>query len=559
MTEQYLFKVNEEKKDCFSNILFYDNLERKGQPEYVDINLLVSIDIKNRIDLLTNKLLHPDGWNLKKLINPKSALFSMFPFLTEEIFNGTTVIGGLLLNLILNISTKNTDLDIAIDNHEKISDIIQIIKLYYDEHYTDNVIIVTSKRFPSNYNCIVKNVVYINVYSNNSEVIISKIPNKLQEIQLILVDNIKNYICDFDISISKVFIDLGSNNEVKATLSASLCLLLNSFPINSVSFSIETKSRILKYVLTKKIAIILPNNGAMPTKLYSLRTIRSPIGYKISSICINTNFCVKLDINNGYENSTSIIESGKSLFDLEPERLGAIFRHINYYKIQLEKKYTLFYIISVTFGKKICEKFPSISNYSRINYNQELHFEFAVFNSFRINTMFNKLKVNTEIKKLNPQPDIYEISELLHIILQTGDSIRKIYKQRLEVYGSENILTRYFQKYEDKSREMWESYFGTAVESKISSFNRIDITEDLWEISDNTPIVEINKSETFNYIFEILVEKKIDECCICLNICNPSNGNYASICGKHIYHIECYISYRNSSNSRILICPYCRQ
>jgi hypothetical protein len=558
MSEQYLSKVYEEKRDCLNGILFYDNLERTGQPEYVDINLLVNIDIRNRIDLLTNRLLHPDEWNLKKLVNPKSALYSMFPFLVEDVFDGTTIIGGLLLNLILNISTKNIDLDIAIDNHEKISEIIEIVKEYYNEHYTDNVIIVTSKRFPLDNNCIVKNVIYINIFSNNSEVANQKIPNKLQEIQLILVDNIKDYICDFDISISKVFIDLGPNNEVKATMSASMCLLLNSFPINSVSFSIETKRRILKYVLMKKLAILLPNNGAMPTKLYYLKTIKSPIGFKIINMHLNQNFNVKLDIYNGYENGASIIESGKSLFELEPERISAIFRNMNYHKIQSEKKCSLFYIISVTFGKKICEKYPSISSYSRISYAQELHFEFDLFNRFRLASMFRKLKINTEIQTLNPQPNIYEISELLHIILQSNHSIRKIYNQRIEVYGSENILTKYFQKYEDKSREMWERYFGKTVESKISSFNRIDISEDLWEISE-APLIIINKSEILNYIFERLIEKKIDECCICLNICNPSNGNYASICGKHLYHIECYISYRQSSNNRKLTCPYCRQ
>ena len=105
---------------------------------------------------------------------------------------------------------------------------------------------------------------------------------------------------------------------------------------------------------------------------------------------------------------------------------------------------------------------------------------------------------------------------------------------------------------------MWERYFGKTVESKISSFNRIDISEDLWEIPEALLII-INKSEILNYIFERLIEKKMDECCICLNICNPSNGNYASICGKHLYHIECYISYRQSNNNRKLTCPYCRQ
>lgn len=575
-------KIAESKeKNITEIILDIDNNERNQTESihFTELENLLSFGFRERINLLTSDILYNNNWYLKPLQDPETSLYSAFPFLEEKQFKNAFVIGGMLLNLCLGISTNGIDLDIAVSEseYENIPTMINSIQQYYKDSYDKSISIVTSRLFPiEKSSSYVKNIIYINVYNNKDQSIKrdkSAIPDLLQEIQIISVEDVNKYINDFDIPASKIFIKLGQPKTF-VNYSAGLCLLTNSFPINSKAFSKSTIRRVMKYFIGKNMAILLPNTGHLPTMLYKLSKIKTEIGYKVNSLSIkldkvkNIEAIVSVNKDNGYEVKRNIICPGDSIHLLETKKILKEIRRSNFSIISSESGNSLNFLISIKIGSKIIEHYPSFANHE-ISVGTELkQFDIKLFEEYRYSKLGTKCNTLSGLCSLTPTLNLDELKNLFDVTFSQKKSLYNIYysivNNRQDIKNAE-LITGYIAKYRAKTQDLWNAYFGNAtdVKNKSSSFNRIDISEHIWEegpIILSPPI--INRQENIlDFMLKKIDElKQNNECCICLTICNTSNGNYASICGRHNYHLECYITYRNTSIKKgvKIVCPCCR-
>jgi len=578
---EFKVKIDEFKNKNITEIIMEIDDNERNQSDlihYTELENLMSFNFPERISLLTSDILYSNNWNIKPLQEPEEFLYSAFPFLEEKQFNNTFVIGGMLLNLCLGISTNAIDLDIAVSEseHENIPIMIESIQQYYKDSYNDSISIVTSRRFPVERNSsYVKNITYIHIYSNKNQSlnnVKSVIPDLLQEIQIISVEDVYKYVNDFDIPLSKIFIKLGSRSKTLINYSAGLCLLTNAFPIISKAFSKSTIRRIMKYFINKNMAILLPSSGHLPTMLYKLSKVRTEIGYKVNNISIRSdkikNIEAIVSINNGYEIARKCIGANDNISSLEIGRLLKVFRKDNFVTISSESGNSLNYIISIKVGSELIKKFPNYSNYE-ISIGSDLkQFDIKLYERYRSIKLLSKSNTLIGLSSLTPTMNLDELKNLFDISITQKKSLFDIYNSvvnnREDIKDAELIIG-YINKYRAKTQDLWNIYFGNTsdVKNKSSSFNRIDVSEFIWEEDPNivSPPI-INRQES---VLDFMLKKNNElkqnnECCICLSMCNPSNGDYASICGRHIYHLECYVSYRNSTIKKggKIVCPYCK-
>ena len=581
---EFKAKIDEFKDEKITEIILKIDNNERDQPEqihYTEIKNLLALNFQERIKILTSSILYNNNWYIKIIQAPEVSLYSAFPFLEEKQFNNSYVVGGMLLNLSLGISTNGIDLDIAVSEpeHDNIPIMIQSIQQYYKDTYKDSISMVTSRTFPiGKNNSYVKRIIYINVYSNkvqSVEHITNLVPDILQEIQIILVEDVHKYVNDFDIPVSKIFTKLGSEPVTFINYSAGICLLINSFPINSKAFSKSTIRRVMKYFINKNMAILLPSSGHLPTMLYKLSKVRTEIGYKINSISIkldkvkNIEAIISTNKDNSYEVQRNIINIGDSISSFETERILSQLRHNNFVTISNELGNSLTYLISIAFGSKLIEKHPWLNNQEILVDNNLNQFDLDLYKEYRNNKLRTRSNTLTRLSSLTPKLNLDELKNLFDLSFVKNMSLYKIYhniQNNNEDIKDAELIVGYINRYCIKTQELWNVYFGNEsdVKNKSSSFNRIDISEFLWEAFPDV-IPPTNDNIRHEKILDYMLIKMNDmkqnnECCICLTICNTSNGNYASICGRHMYHLECYMSYRNSLKKNVvkIVCPCCR-
>jgi hypothetical protein len=306
--------------------------------------------------------------------------------------------------------------------------------------------------------------------------------------------------------------------------------------------------------------------------LYKLSKVRTEIGYKVNNISIRSdkikNIEAIVSINNGYEIARKCIGANDNISSLEIGRLLKVFRKDNFVTISSESGNSLNYIISIKVGSELIKKFPNYSNYE-ISIGSDLkQFDIKLYEKYRSIKLLSKNNTLIGLSSLTPTMNLDELKNLFDISITQKKSLFDIYNSvvnnREDIKDAELIIG-YINKYRAKTQDLWNIYFGNTldVKNKSSSFNRIDVSEFIWEEDPNivSPPI-INRQES---VLDFMLKKNNElkqnnECCICLSMCNPSNGDYASICGRHIYHLECYVSYRNSTIKKggKIVCPYCK-